>query len=199
MNTKLMLAAALSLGSGGLIAADYTDNAQVISATPIFERVSEPRQECTPERAAPQDRSLVGPIVGGVAGALLGSQVGRGNGRTAATAGGAIAGAVVGDRIDNRQTASAQPGQRCRTVESMRDVVRGYTVVYRYNGRNITTTMPYDPGQAVKVGISVIDGAGDNANAPSSGMMGGNVRDADPRMAPAPVVAPASGNYSYRY
>ncbi len=200
MNTKLMLAVALALGNGGSFAADYTDNAQVVSATPIFERVSEPRQECTPERAAaPQERSLVGPIVGGVAGALLGSQIGRGNGRTAATAGGAIAGAVVGDRIDNRQTASAQPGQRCRTVESTREVVRGYTVVYRYNGRNITTSMPYDPGQSVKVGISAFDGAGDNSNAPTSGMMGGNVREADTRLAPAPVVAPANGNYSYRY
>lgn len=203
MNTRLLLAVALALGNGGLIAADYTDNAQVISATPIFERVSEPRQECTTDRAAapqqPQERSLVGPIVGGVAGALLGSQVGRGNGRTAATAGGAIAGAVVGDRIDNRQTAAAQPGQRCRTVESTREVVRGYTVVYRYNGRNITTTMPYEPGQTVRVGISALDGTGDNANAPAANMTGGNVREADTRLAPAPVVAPASGNYGYRY
>jgi uncharacterized protein YcfJ len=199
MNTKLMLAVALASGSGGVTAADYTDNAQVVSATPIFERVSEPRQECTTDRAAaPQERSLVGPIVGGVAGALLGSQIGRGNGRTAAAAGGAIAGAVVGDRIDNRQTA-AVPGQRCRTVESTREVVRGYTVVYRYNGRNITTSMPYDPGQAVKVSISAIDGTGDNANAPTSGMMDGNVREADTRVAPAPVSAPANGNYSYRY
>ena len=200
MNTKLLLAVATALGSGPSIAADFTDNAQVISATPVFERVSEPRQECTPDRAAaPQERSLVGPIVGGVAGALLGSQVGRGNGRTAAAAGGAIAGAVVGDRIDNRQTAGAQSGQRCRTVEMSRDVIRGYTVVYRYNGHNVTTTMPYDPGPAVRVGISVIDGTGDNASAPTADMMGGNARETDPRVAPLPVATPARGNYGYRY
>ena len=199
MNTRLLLAVALALGNSELIAADYTDNAQVISATPIFERVSEPRQECTPDRAAaPQERSLVGPIVGGVAGALLGSQVGRGNGRTAAAAGGAIAGAVVGDRIDNRQSA-AQPGQRCRTVEMSRDVIRGYTVVYRYNGRNITTSVPYDPGPSIRVGISAIDGTGDNASAPTADVMGGNARETDPRVTPLPVATPARGNYSYRY
>lgn len=249
MNTRLLLAVALALGNGGLIAADYTDNAQVISATPIVERVTEPRQECTTDRAAgPQERSVIAPIVGGVAGALLGStigrgsgrnvataagavagtvigdrvvnpdsnrsatgaivggaaggllgsQVGRGDGRTAATATGAIAGAVVGDRVDNRQTAAGQPAQRCRTVEMTREVVRGYTVVYRYNGRDITTTMPYDPGQAVRVAVSAIDGMGDNATAPTANMMGGNVREVDTRAAPAPG-SPASGNYSYRY
>lgn len=252
MNTRLSLAVALSLSSGALIAADYTDTAQVIAAKPIVERVTEPRQECTTDRAAgpqqPQERSVIAPIVGGVAGALLGSQVGRGSGRnvataagavagtvigdrvanpdstrsatgavvggaaggllgsqvgrgdgrTAATATGAIAGAVVGDRVDNRQTAAAQPVQRCRTVEMTREVVRGYSVVYRYNGRDITTTMPYDPGQTVRVAVSAIDGAGDNAAAPTANMMGGNVREVDTRAAPVPG-APASGNYTYRY
>ena len=252
MKTKLSIAVALALGSTALIAADYTDNAQVISVTPIVERVSEPRQECIADRAAapqqPQERSVVAPIVGGVAGALLGSQVGRGrgrdmaaaagavagtiigdrvanpdsdrsatgavvggaaggllgnqvgrgSGRTAATATGAITGAVVGDRVDNRQAAAAAPGQRCRTVETTREVVRAYTVVYRYNGRNITTTMPYDPGQAVRVAISALDGTGENAAAPTANMMGGNVRDVDTRAAPA-AAAPASGNYTYRY
>ena len=72
-------------------AADYTDTARVVSATPIVERVREPRQECTAE-APPQipqaERSVIAPIIGGVAGALLGSTVGRGSGRDAATAAG---------------------------------------------------------------------------------------------------------------
>jgi hypothetical protein len=96
--------------------------------------------------------------VGGVAGGLLGSQVGRGSGRTAATAAGAIGGAIVGDRLQNSQTAGTQVVQRCRTVESTRDVVKGYTVVYRYNGRDITTTLPYNPGTTVRVGVGVVDG-----------------------------------------
>ncbi|MDH4148896.1 MAG: glycine zipper 2TM domain-containing protein [Betaproteobacteria bacterium] len=237
-------------------ATDFTDTATVVSATPIVERVREPRQECTPEAPQPQratqaERSVIAPIIGGVAGALLGStigrgsgrdaataagaiagtiigdrvanpdsdrsmtgsvvggaaggllgaQVGNGNGRTAAAGAGAIAGAVAGDRIDNRQTASASPAQHCRTVDAIREVVRGYTVVYQYNGRDITTTMPYDPGATVRVGITAIDG-NTATPAPTAAMMGGNVRDAGP--AASNVAQPAgrqaqSSNYSYRY
>ena len=140
-------------------AADYTDTASVVSTTPIIERIREPRQECTsempPQRTQQAERSVMAPIIGGVAGALLGSTVGRGSGRDAAMAAGAIAGAIVGDRIDNQPVAEA-PIQRCRTVETIRETTRGYTVVYRYNGRDVSTTLPYDPGPTVRVGVGVI-------------------------------------------
>src|SRR5262245_59900822 len=105
MKKTLTAAALLAFSPLGSAAPDYTDTAQVISATPILERITEQRQECTPVAAAPapRDRSLVGPIVGGVAGGVLGSQVGRGSGRTAATAAGAIAGTVIGDRVGNAE------------------------------------------------------------------------------------------------
>jgi len=237
-------------------ATDFTDTANVVSATPIVERVREPRQECAPEAPPPQrapqaERSVLAPIIGGVAGALLGSTIGRGNGRNAATAAGAIAGtivgdrvanpdsdrsmtgsvvggaaggllgaqvgkgngstaaagagaiagAVAGDRIDNRQTASAPPAQRCRTVEITREIVRGYTVVYQYNGRDITTTMPYDPGATLRVGITAID-VENMTPASTAAMMGGNVREAGPAISSA--LPPAGrqtqpSNYSYRY
>jgi uncharacterized protein YcfJ len=247
MTLKPLAAAVLAAWTAAATAADFTDTAPVVSATPILERVTEPRQECPPEArtaTAPQERSMVAPIVGGVAGALLGSQVGRGSGRnaataagavagtligdrvanpdsdrsmtgavvggaaggllgaqvgkgdgrTAATAAGAIAGSVVGDRVDNRQSAAA-PAQRCRTVETVREVVKGYTVVYRYNGRDITTVMPYNPGASVRVGITAIDGAREPAAAqPTATMMGGNVREV-----PAPAGAAPAGNYTYRY
>jgi uncharacterized protein YcfJ len=187
LKTRLIATIVMLLPTWGAGAADYTDSAQVISVTPIIERVTEPRQECTPNTAAPQpqERSVVAPIVGGVAGAVLGSQVGRGSGKTAATAAGAIAGAVVGDRIGNSQTAGAQPTQYCRTVETIRDVVKSYTVVYRYNDRNITTTMPYDPGRTIRVSITAIDGTREAVAPP-----------------PAPVAAPVSApppGYGYRY
>lgn len=238
-------------------AADFTDNARVISATPIMEKVYEPRQECVAEpqpRRAPQaERSVIAPIIGGVAGALLGStvgrgsgrdaataagaiagsiigdrvanpdsersmagsvvggatggllgaQVGKGNGRTAAAAAGAIAGSVAGDRIDNRQAAAGQPAQRCHTVETVREIVRGYTVVYRYNGRDISTTMPYDPGPTVRVGITALDGAGVAAAPPlPAAIPGGNVRGVaapgEAQAVPAPVFREPQ-SYSYRY
>jgi uncharacterized protein YcfJ len=230
MKTRLITAVAVALGSVPLHAADLMDSAPVISATPIVDRVTEPRQECAPasQRAPQQERSVAAPIIGGVAGALLGSvigrgrgrdaatavgavagtvigdrvgnpdsdrsvtgavvggaaggllghQVGRGNGRTAATAAGAIGGAVVGDQVGNRQTASQQPQQQCRTVDSTREILRGYNVVYRYNGRDVTTTMPYDPGNHVRVAVTAVDSTEKPvAQAPTGTMRGGNVRE----------------------
>lgn len=253
--TVISASVLLALASTGAAAPDFTDTAQVVSSTPIMERVTEPRQECAPEAAgapAPaQERSMVAPIVGGVAGAIIGSQVGKGrgrdaataagavagtivgdrvahpdsnrsmtgavvggatggligaqvgkgSGRTAATAAGAIAGTMVGDRIDNPQTASAQPAQRCRTVQTTRDVVKGYAVVYRYNGRDIATTLPYEPGRTVRVGITAIDAA-PAAGAPSASTMGSNVREVTqtplpPESGAVPVTSP--GGYNYRY
>lgn len=234
---------------------DFTDTARVVSATPIIERVTEPRQECGPAPAgapaAQQERSLVGPVVGGVAGAVLGHQVGRGSGRTAATAAGAVAGTIIGDRVANPDSnrpvtgavvggaaggllgaqvgrgsgrdaaaaagaiagtvvgdrvqnpatsAAAQPAQSCRTVETTRETVKGYTVIYRYAGRDITTTLPYNPGSTVRIGISVLDGAG-AAGGPTAEMLGGNVREAgSPRpAAPSAESSREPAGYQYRY
>ncbi|MDE2309269.1 MAG: hypothetical protein KGL01_00380, partial [Betaproteobacteria bacterium] len=46
--------------------------------------------------------------------------------------------------------------RRCRQVENYRDVVRGYNVTYRYNGRDITTRLPYQPGDTVQVSVGVV-------------------------------------------
>ncbi len=206
---RKIIAAAVALIGGSAYAGDFVDNAQVISSKPVYERVAEQRQDCSPNNAAaPQKpRSVVAPIIGGIAGALLGRQVGHGNGQTAATAVGAavgtmagdtvanpdanhsyagaavgavgggllgsqmgngrgntattaagtIAGTMIGDRVGTQQSASAQAAQRCRTVESSREVLRGYDVVYRYNGHEVTTNLPYDPGNTVKVGVGIIE------------------------------------------
>ncbi len=175
---------------GGGSGRDVATAAGAVAGTVIGDRAANPDS----------NRSYTGSIVGGLAGALLGNQVGQGRGSAAATAVGAIAGSMIGDRVENRQTA-AQPVQRCRTVETTRDVVKGYTVVYRYGGRDIATTMPYDPGKTVKVGIGIIDN--DHGNITSApNMMGGNVREVgvpNPPAGAAQMSAPAGGNYSYRY
>ena len=248
MKRKNITAVIAAFAAGSTYAAsDFIDTAQVVSSTPIYERVAEPRQECYTETPAapqkPQERGIAAPILGGLAGALLGRQVGRGNGKSVATAVGAavgtlagdyaanpnadrsytgaavgavaggllgsqigsgsgngaatavgtIAGAMIGDRVGTQQTASAQPGQRCRTVESSREVIRGYNVVYRYNGRDITTTLPYNPGNSVKVSVGIVnDGAADSG------------RDYN-RNGPLPVSSADTstptynGNYNYRY
>ena len=155
MKHSLITALVMTLFGGSAFgASDFVDTAQVVSATPIFERVAEPRQECDAAPAPKKDSNIVAPIVGGLLGGLLGHQVGGGRGQTAATIVGAAGGAVAGTMVGNR--VGAQPAQRCRTVESMREVVTGYDVVYRYNGRDVNVALPYNPGSTIKVGIAAI-------------------------------------------
>ncbi len=186
MNRKSIIALAVAMiGGSAYGASDYVDTAQVISSKPIIERVSESRQECDPA-PAPQKSgsSIVAPIIGGVVGGLLGHQVGQGSGQTAATIVGATGGAVAGSVIGNRP--GAQPAQQCRTVESSREVVNGYDVVYRYNGRDVNVALPYNPGRTIKVGVAAIlderaaDGRRDNdrdARPVSSANTGDNYND----------------------
>lgn len=246
MKRTTITALLTALAGGGAMASDFVDTAPVLAATPIIERVSEPRQECYTESAAapqkPQERSIAAPIIGGIAGALLGRQVGHGNGRDVATAVGAaagtmagdyaanpdanrsytgaaagavaggllgsqagngggkgvttaagtIAGTMIGDRVATPNTAAGQPLQRCKTVESTRDVIKAYNVVYRYNGRDVTTTLPYNPGGTVKIGVGIInDGVADSGRELRRGPL--------PPVSTAGPGAPTNnGNYTYR-
>ena len=150
MKRTIFAIAAAAIAGSACAASDFVDTAQVISSKPIIERVSESRQECDNVPAPQKSGSVVAPILGGVIGGLLGHQVGQGSGQTAATIGGAVAGNVIGNR------ASSQPEQRCRTIESSREVVNGYDVVYRYNGRDVSVALPYNPGNTIKVGVAAI-------------------------------------------
>lgn len=147
-------------------AADFEDFANVTRVTPQMEQVNRPRQECRTEYVPverSQGRGLGGSILGGVAGALLGNQVGGGNGRTAATAAGAIAGAVVGDRLENDgsgTTTGEQAVRECRTIDQWETRRSGYAVTYEYNGRSYTTVMSDEPGDRIKVRVSVVPVSG---------------------------------------
>jgi uncharacterized protein YcfJ len=148
-------------------AAEFEDFGRVVRVQPRVEQVRQPRQECRTDYVqAPvqqqQQRSAGGSIIGGIAGALIGNQVGGGTGRVAATAAGAIAGAVAGDRIDNNgrnvnqpQYAQEQAVRQCRTVDAWESRTVGYDVTYDYRGRNYTSVMANDPGQRVRLRVSV--------------------------------------------
>lgn len=163
-----LIVSALCFGALPLAqASDFEDFGRVVRVTPQVEQVNRPRQDCRTEyvqvqqQQQPQARSAGGSIIGGIAGALLGSQVGGGNGRTAAAAAGAIAGAVVGDRMDNNGNAVAAPAmqeqavRQCRTVDHWESHNNGYEVTYEYRGRNYTNMMSYDPGQRVRLRVSI--------------------------------------------
>jgi uncharacterized protein YcfJ len=142
-------------------AAEFDDYARVVNVTPQVEQVNQPRQQCWTENVAVQQpsqpRGVGGSIIGGIAGGLLGSQVGGGNGRVAAAAVGAMTGAVVGDRMENNQApvVSERPVQRCRTVDEWVTRNNGYLVTYEYRGNTYTSVMPYQPGNRMRVHVSV--------------------------------------------
>jgi len=143
-------------------AADYDDFARVLSVTPQYEQVNYPQQECRTEYVPvqrQQQRGMGGSIIGGLAGGIIGNQVGGGSGRTAATAAGAIAGAIVGDRLENNDGAVVtehQPVRQCRTIDNWQNRTNGYAVTYEYHGRTYTSVMPYDPGERMRVRVSVV-------------------------------------------
>ncbi|MDC8759028.1 glycine zipper 2TM domain-containing protein [Janthinobacterium fluminis] len=164
LQAKLLLSA-LCVGALPVAqAADFEEFGRVVRVTPQVEQVNRPRQECRTEyvqvQQPQQQRSAGGAIIGGIAGALLGNQVGGGSGRSAATAAGAIAGAITGDRLDNNGGNSGggvqeQAVKQCRTVDHWESRNNGYEVTYDYRGRNYTSLMSYDPGQRVRLRVSV--------------------------------------------
>jgi uncharacterized protein YcfJ len=160
--TKTLLALLSFAGIASVAgAADFDDYARVVRVAPQIEQVNVPQQECrteyVPVEHHSRSRGVGGSVVGGVAGGILGNQVGNGNGRTAATALGAITGAIVGDRVQNNDTVtvSERPVQQCRTVEHWESRTNGYAVTYEYHGHTYTSVMPYDPGQRVRLQVSV--------------------------------------------
>ena len=161
--TKVMLSA-LCLGALPLAQAqpDFEDYGRVTRVTPVTEQVNRPHQECRTEYVQvqqPTERSAGGSIVGGIAGALIGSQIGSGHGKTAATAAGAIAGAVIGDRTQNSNVPQGavqeQAVKQCRMVDGWETRTTGYNVEYDYRGRTYTNFMSYDPGQRIRLRVSV--------------------------------------------
>lgn len=164
-----LLSAAMLMGTTAAQANHPDDNmlirARVISSTPVYESVNEPRRECWTETSDYETRdydrayrnNTPGTIIGAIAGGLLGSTVGRGNGRVAAAAVGAATGAVVGGQWNNGTRYERYPQQveRCRTTNHVREVMNGYDVRYRLQGREFQTRLPYDPGKWVMLNANL--------------------------------------------
>ena len=134
----------------------YAASARVISAVPIREAsTTAPRQECWTEYTEGSGANrTAGAVIGGIAGGLLGHQIGSGSGNTAATIAGTIGGAAVGNEIA-RRSGDPRAVERCRTVSEYEDRVVGYDVVYRFQGRDFATRLPYDPGRELPVNVTV--------------------------------------------
>ncbi len=180
-----LLLSAFAAAVPGAHAAQFEEYGRVVRAQPRTEQIRTPREECrteyvqTPQQQQypqqypqQQQRSAGGAILGAIAGGIIGNQVGGGSGRAAATAVGVMAGAVAGDRISNNgrpldqgQYQQPQYGQsqypqeqavrQCRTVDSYQTRTTGYDVTYDYRGRSYTTFTQRDPGDRIRLRVTV--------------------------------------------
>lgn len=163
--TLLLTALGASAFPASAQIAEFEEYGRVTRVQPRIEQIRQPREECRTEYiqapvAQPQQRSAGGALLGAVAGGIIGNQVGGGSGRAAATALGAVAGAVAGDRISNngqpvQSQYQEQAVRQCRTVDAYESRTMGYDVTYDYRGRSYTTMMDRDPGQRVRLRVTV--------------------------------------------
>jgi uncharacterized protein YcfJ len=176
MTKWLFPALVLSLVTTGVFAQDAryqnqnTDDnnthygwADVLRVDPVYgvARTEVPRQECYDQqvvRQTPSQGSAAGTILGAVVGGVLGSTVGRGNGRTAATVAGAVAGGAVGNSATQSGGGEYETTEtHCRQVAAVSEQRRimGYDVEYRYRGEVYLSRLNYDPGERLRVRVSV--------------------------------------------
>ncbi|OGT19238.1 MAG: hypothetical protein A2V90_08810 [Gammaproteobacteria bacterium RBG_16_57_12] len=178
--TVLTTALAVTLATGPVAHADpkfknhpsdaFYDYAKVVNVEPISRlvTVSVPRQECWEEEVSyPSERvyqtdAAGNMILGGIIGGVIGNRFGDGDGQKAATLAGTLIGASIGhDNAQRRVTGDSGyrrgSEQRCRTQyqQTSEQRIDGYRVTYRYKGELFTDRLSYDPGERMRVRISV--------------------------------------------
>ena len=107
-----------------------------------------------------QTRRGIFTTIGAFVGGILGNQVGKGSGRAAATVAGAVAGGVAGNNIAGAGEAGDPHVQystvrHCPPSGSAQRKPVAYEVEYRYRGDVYTSRLGYDPGDRLRVRVSV--------------------------------------------
>ncbi len=146
------------------------DEAQADAPQPCFEDVPPPAP--MPEPAQDHsDKRAGGTIVGAIVGGVIGSMFGHGDGRKATIAAGAVAGGMVGNNVasaddareaeavaasemDNRPAPTERHCGEAKDSNGQRRIV-GYDVEYRYRGEIYLARLAYDPGDRLRVRVSV--------------------------------------------
>lgn len=155
--------------------------ATVLRSDPVYADGDEPvstQEDCREEPASPpsvpqheepprSDSRAGSTIIGAVIGGVIGSMFGKGDGHKAATAGGVVAGAVIGNRVAAADDARADsdvtavdppppaPQRHCVKAPPRKRIV-AYDVEYRYAGELYMARLAYDPGDRMRVKISVV-------------------------------------------
>jgi uncharacterized protein YcfJ len=159
----LTLAAGLLIGGGVLADAEDYQWARVVDVEPIerVEHTPVDREVCYEEvrHVRPRRHGHASTVVGAIVGGVIGNQFGSGSGRDAATAAGALLGGAIAHDAARHRDENRYPvaRQRCDLERSWRQrtVHDGYRVTYEYAGRLHRTTMPYRPGERIRVEVSV--------------------------------------------
>lgn len=134
--------------------------AKVVRSVPVYDDVAheQPRHRCWDETVYYESRrNSAGPLLGALIGGVIGHNIGHGDRNQAlGTFVGAGVGAAVGSQASRRE-GHYHLEQRCETVREVhwRPEVVGYDVTYRYHGKEFTTRLPYDPGDRLRVTVSV--------------------------------------------
>jgi uncharacterized protein YcfJ len=138
-------------------------SARVVDVEPLvrYVTVDRPREECWDEivREPVRRYGVAGTTAAGsIVGAAIGRQFGSGNDRDALTVLGAVAGGVVARNHALRNGAGATRDvavQRCEVVRNpvREQIVDGYLVTYRLDGRNYTMRTDRRPGDWVQLAV----------------------------------------------
>jgi uncharacterized protein YcfJ len=134
--------------------------AEVLRVDPVYAAVAQPPpQQCYPQTVTRQDHNHTGgTVLGAIVGGVLGNTVGKGDGRKAATVAGAVAGGAIGNRVSaaHDQTYTTQQTV-CRPVDNYAppQQIVAYDVEYRYRGEVYMSRLPFDPGERLRVRVTV--------------------------------------------
>ena len=138
-------------------------SARVVDVEPLvrYVTVNRPREECWDEivREPVRPYGVAGPTAAGtIIGAAIGRQFGSGNDRDALTVLGAVAGGAVAHQRAVRNGAGATRDvavQRCEVVNDRvtEQIVDGYLVTYRLDGRNYRMRTDRRPGDWVQLAV----------------------------------------------
>ncbi len=138
--------------------------ATVLSAEPLVKvfRVSEPQRQCYEKQvtvAQPQRASRTNRLLGTFIGAAIGNAIGhkKSNKRVGVYAGALLGGAIADDMSRQSSQLSTQWVTQCETVsvQSQQQRIIGYRVTYLFDGETYTTRLKRDPGNSLRVRISV--------------------------------------------
>ena len=153
---QIGIAILIAGASFGAVAEEF---GRVLSATPVLQQISTPRQVCTVEKVlVPGQKSGAGAAVGAIAGGVVGSALGgggRGNGAAALL--GMVGGAVIGDRFEESSPSYVQDVQRCSVQNMVENRVIAYNVTYEFNGKQYAIQMPHDPGPTIALRLLPAD------------------------------------------